>query len=158
MSQSNTGAAMNRHRSKQDYATPPEFIVAVEKRFGPLEFDIAASPENRKAERYWTEADNALDQDWNNLGLAWLNPPFANIAAWAESCKAALSTNQQRTLLLVPASVGSNWFRDHVHRHALVLGVNGRLSFDGKDPYPKDLILCCYGFGVGFDVWDWRAT
>jgi hypothetical protein len=38
-----------------------------------------------------------------------------------------------------------------------VLALNGRITFVGqKDPYPKDTILACFGFGVsGFDIWTW---
>ena len=57
---------------------------------------------------------------------------------------------------LVPAAVGSNWFRDYVDGKALVLLLNGRLSFDGAGPYPKDCILCLYGIEPGYEVWSWR--
>lgn len=39
--------------SKQDYATPQELIASVEKRFGSIVFDLAASPENKKHKRYF---------------------------------------------------------------------------------------------------------
>lgn len=38
--------------SKQDYATPDDFIKAVESRFGPIQFDLAAHASNKKHERY----------------------------------------------------------------------------------------------------------
>lgn len=62
----------------------------------------------------------------------------------------------QHSRLLVPASVGSRWFAEHVHGWARVLALSGRLSFDGIAPFPKDLILAVYGEPPGFDVWDWR--
>ena len=36
-------------RSKQNYGTPDAFIKAVEDRYGPLMFDLAAEPSTRKA-------------------------------------------------------------------------------------------------------------
>jgi hypothetical protein len=45
-----------------------------------------------------------------------------------------------------------------VHKKALVLALSGRLSFDGKAPYPKDLMLVEYNRADGFDVWDLRKT
>lgn len=38
--------------SKQDYATPDDFIRAVEARFGPIQFDLAAHSGNKKHRRY----------------------------------------------------------------------------------------------------------
>lgn len=60
--------------------------------------------------------------------------------------------------LLVPASVGSYWFSNHVYPHALVLAFRPRLSFDGKHPFPKDLILCLYSPEIepGFQPWRWK--
>lgn len=155
-----TGPSINKGKSKQDYGTPMAFIRAVEQRFGPLAFDLAASAENRKAHDYYDEAADSLAQDWTRLeGNLWLNPPFANIAVWAEKC--ALTSLRRRgfILFLTPASVGANWFADHVHRKALVLGLSPRLTFEGtSDPYPKDLILSVYGYGAtGFDTWRWDA-
>lgn len=31
-----------------------------------------------------------------------------------------------------------------------------RLSFDGKNPYPKDLGLIVYGEKPGYETWRWR--
>lgn len=39
--------------SKQDYATPADFMAAIEQRFGPVQFDLAAHAGNAKHERYF---------------------------------------------------------------------------------------------------------
>ncbi len=155
-----TGATFNRNGSHQAYETPPELIAAVERRFGKLEFDLAASDENAKAGSFFNEVCNALSdrQQWPTDKLSWCNPPFANIAPWADKCSASAKLGA-RILLLVPASVGSNWFARSVHRQAMVFALSPRIKFVGADdPYPKDIILAAYGFGVGFDCWDWRAA
>ena len=161
-----SGAANHRGKSKQDYATPKAFIAAVESRFGPITFDLAASAENAVVSAYYTEEDDSFSKDWSKLdGLLWLNPPFANIKPWAKKC-AESAVQGARIAFLVPASVDSNWHRDYVHGRAMVLFCNGRLSFDGKNPFPKPCMLCMYGYpyGVppefvissGYDVWQWR--
>jgi hypothetical protein len=88
----------------------------------------------------------------------FLNPPFFDIAPWAEKC----ATSPSPVLFLVPASVGSNWFRDFVHNAASqVLFLNGRLYFDPAHPtwgYPKDCMLCVYdnsGRETEYEPWDW---
>lgn len=144
-------------RSKQDYETPAEFIEAVKSRLNisRFEVDLAASGNNAKAAVYIDEETNSLEQcwiDWTGPGWAWLNPPFGHIEPWARKC----AKSGIKIAFLVPAGVGANWFRDWVDGKALVLFLNGRLSFDGIAPYPKDCILCLYGVEPGYEVWDWR--
>ncbi len=158
-----TEPAQKPHLSKQDYATPVEFIIAVEAKFGHIGFDLAAEPDTSKAGPYscFTKEENALTKDWHELatnGWLWLNPPFGDIGAFAEKC-AIESEKGARILMLVPASIGSNWFRAHVLRKAMVFGLNPRMSFDGIAMYPKDLMLVVYTNGVnGFDQWRWKES
>lgn len=166
--------------SKQDYTTPPEFVAACVKRFGPIGFDLAATAENRVVPDHFGPGsehnDNGLGLLWRELnGVLWLNPPFGNIAAWAAAC--ALESQQGAEILfLVPASVGANWFWDHVAPYAICYQI-GRLAFGGQaegksQPFPKDLMLCHYGAEGGMtpkdrgydrgsaDVrrWQWKAA
>lgn len=155
-----TGASLNRGRSRQDYGTPWAFIEACTARFGPLAWDLAASSTNAKAPRFYDEAADSLKQDWRKLpGTLWLNPPFANIAPWAEKCAVDGSDRCGLLLFLTPASIGTDWFSRHVERNAVVLGLSPRLTFEGtSDPYPKDLMLSVFGYGLtGFGVWRWDA-
>lgn len=151
-------------RSKQDYGTPPAFLEAVKRRFGIAAFaiDLAASQENAVAPLFYTEAQNALVQPWRTKSreLAWLNPPFADLAPWVEKAWTE-SRTAARIAMLVPAGVGANWWRDWVHQKAFVLLLNGRLKFVGElDYYPKDCCLLIYGPDVaaGYEMWSWQPT
>lgn len=153
-----TGAAFARHSSKQDYATPADFIVAVQRRFGNFSWDLAASPENTKAPCWITEELNSFGVEWHKLGgLLWLNPEFNTIAPWAKKCaeESALGAD---ILLLVPAAVGSNWFADYVDKKAFVHFLRPRLCFDGKNPYPKDCLLARFSKHRfhGYECWKWK--
>ena len=149
----------NRGASKQDYATPAEFIDAVVERFGPLVHDLAADATNAKAASFFTYEQDSLKQDWTRLrGNLWLNPPFCDIAPWAKKCAETCHEMVvgDRILFLVPASVGSNWFLQHVYHRALVIALNPRMSFDELHPFPKDMALMVYGRPPGFEVWRWK--
>lgn len=149
---------MRRHKSKQDYATPMEFIGPVVRKFGPITWDLAAHAGNTKHANFFSIEQDSFKQDWHKIpGNLWLNPEFDDIGPWAEKSAYECSLGA-KILFLTPASIGSNWFARHVHRNALVLGLNGRICFDGVGPYPKDCMLSCFGWGVGFDVWKWRAA
>jgi phage N-6-adenine-methyltransferase len=155
-----TGPSVNKGRSKQDYGTPPEFIRAVEERFGPLDLDLACNRENFKAKAgLCYPGVDSLQLDWTVFhGTYWLNPPFENIGAWALKCAAQCRIRHGLTLMLTPASIGTQWFDLYVHRQAVVLALSPRLTFEGtSDPYPKDLMLSVYGYGLtGFDTWRWK--
>lgn len=159
-----TGPTINKGKSKQDYQTPADFMAAVKLRYGDIAFDLAAHSENTQALAWFgpgsAYCEDAFATDWNDtIGqrLAWLNPPFANIGPWAERCAIA-GEEGTKILFFVPASVGANWYRDFVHNRCYVLGINGRVTFAGcSDPYPRDMLLCEYGFGrTGFGIWNWR--
>lgn len=153
-----SGAANHRGSSKQDYATPREFIEAVQAQFGEITFDLAAHAGNAVCADHYDEAADSLSKDWSLLdGLwLWLNPPFGNIAPWAEKC-AYESKRGARILFLTHAGVGTNWFIDHVLPNASVYALTPRLSFDGKNPFPKDCILSLFdGVSRGFQAWRWK--
>jgi DNA (cytosine-5)-methyltransferase 1 len=147
--------------SKQDYQTPQEFIIACLNRLRISEFtwDLAASAQNTQADHFITQEQDSLKQRWHELdGWLWLNPPYADIKPWVEkaheeSLKGALIA------ILIPASVGANWWRDYVNNSCYQLFLNGRITFVGcSTPYPKDCALLLYTPFIrsGNSVWDWR--
>jgi phage N-6-adenine-methyltransferase len=156
-------------RSKQDYGTPPEFLAALKPWFGiaGFDFDLAASHDNAVTDLYFTERDDALSREsWKcGDGYNWLNPPYKNLGAWTQRAWRELCCHRAQTLMLVPAAVGSNWWRDWVNEKARVRFLNPRLTFVGcKDPYPKDCALLIYDHFVlddewrtdFYDVWTWK--
>jgi len=149
-------------KSKQDYGTPPELLTAVRKRLHISEFimDLAASADNTVAETYYTEEDDALVQPWALWGgeWCWLNPPFGSIEPWvAKACNEA--ENGAHIAMLVPASVGSNWWSAYVEFYSYQLFLNPRLTFVGETtPYPKDCALLLYTplALTGNECWRWK--
>lgn len=156
-------------RSRQCYVTPLEFIRAVEARFGFLDFDLAATDKNAKANAYFTKRHNALKQPWicrERLRIPdwryWLNPPYGHLSPWFRKC-----VDEQRRLttgsfiVLVPASVGSDWFRQYVWNQASVYFLDGRICFIPNEPYPKDLMICLYRNvrrKVSINIWEWQKN
>lgn len=130
------------------YRTDPEFMAVIKAKYRIIG-DLAASKDNTQAYLYLTEADDALTGDWKDWyefcqgdencepdeGWLWLNPPYDNIEKWAEKCASA-AADGVKILFLVPAAVGSNWYRKYVEDFASVDLLNGRLVFDFL--YPED--------------------
>lgn len=161
--------AQNPATSKQDFETPPDFLAALEARWGRVDFDLACREDNCKANSdagygggyFWPKYDS-LDQPWahdhrdQNL---WLNPEFGNIEPFAAKCAfEGPMMRRGRIFLLTPASIGTNWFAKHVNGRAMVLGISPRITFVGAaQGYPKDLMLSIFAPGMnGFDTWRWK--
>ncbi len=148
-------------KGEQVVGTPDNFLSAVHRRFGALTWDLATDGANEISgvDGFFTEEQDALTQEWPSYGINWLNPPFRMISKFFE--KAILEADRgATTFALVPASIGSKWYRDLVDGKALVIPLGPkRLTFKTHDkPYPKDLMLVIYGFhGItGMQrTWDW---
>ena len=161
-----TGAGFKRHVSRQDIATPREFIKAVELRFGPIGLDLAAETHNKVTEDYIGPGsvlgEDSLEQPWGEFTRTnlWCNPEFEHIGLYAEKAASECRERSNWMFLLGPASVDSNWFNSHVLNKAFVMPLAPRITFVGQDePYPKGLFLAAYGFGVyGWAPWRWRES
>lgn len=147
-------------RSRQDYRTPKAFLQATRTFLAITDFyaDLAATKATRVTRRFYSPEINALGLvTWPTAGWNWLNPPFANIAPWAEKAYRQ-SRRGSQTCMLVPLGC-PNWWADWVDGKALVVLLNGRLTFQGeKTPYPKDCALLLYSPFIrtpGYVVWRW---
>lgn len=151
--------------SEQTVCTPRAFLDAVERRFGSLTFDLAATRENSITGdgSFFGHgsllAEDALTVDWPREKLLWCNPPYGLIKGNGFARKARIESEKgSRIAMLIPAAVATNWYAEEVHGHAFVLPIRPRLTFVGHtDPYPKDLMLCMFGPGArGFEPWQWN--
>lgn len=146
--------------SVQNVRTPPVFLRAVKRLLGIDAFvvDLAASRSNTVAKQFYSERSNALVQSWVFDGWGYCNPPFSDLRPWVEKAWQEAQRGAH-TAMLVPAGVGANWWRDHVHGRARILLLNGRLTFVGhKQPYPKDCALLLYTPDVipAYEIWSWQ--
>lgn len=180
-------------KSKQNYQTPKALLDAIRMRLHINEFawDLAADKNNTvvptffpgqsqlEQKRYYDEVDDSLTQSWNLGGWNWCNPPYADIEPWVAKA-ANESLNGASTVMLVPASVGANWWKTWVEPYAFQSFLNGRLCFipNWKDHtkidkdtglvvpafkqrplYPKDCAILLYtpwNF-IGHEIWSWEA-
>jgi len=161
----NATSPRDKNQTKQDYGTPDNFFKPLDSHFG-FNYDLACTSENKLCKFGLTMSDDSLRVEWHKLeGYLFLNPPFANIGPWAKKCYEE-SLLGAKIILLTPASVGSNWFRDWVFKKSKIRFLNGRLTFKGMkpnpktgkvDPYPKDCQIAIYdNINFGIDIWDWR--
>jgi len=151
-------------KSVQEVATPRGYLDWVETRFeAKLVWDLAANANNSICGKSFfgpgsRHCETGLVPAWNGCGRdLWLNPPYSKIGPWVEKCCSESRSAFRRVFLLVPASVGSAWRRDYVHKQTRV-HFGRRIKFVGHETsYPKDLALCVYGLTPGYEYEDWPA-
>jgi phage N-6-adenine-methyltransferase len=147
-------------KTRQDYETPDNFSKAVSKYFD-FEWDVAACSTNAKCQWFIDLDRNSFKTDWSALTekWCWLNPPFNSIKDWCIKCFLEKEKGAH-IVMLTPASVGSNWFRDYIFNKTLIVFLNGRLTFIGEDkPYPKDCMITVWSKSVipQIKCWNWKA-
>lgn len=154
------------NRSVQVVQTPPDFMTAVRRRFGPISWDLAANADNHQADRWFGPGSPHPDAfavaEWPRLraSWAWLNMEFGDIDRWVERV-AREARLGLRALVLTPCSPGTEWFNRWVRPNAYVLELAPRLKFVGhKGGFPKELILSVFTPErlTGRQFWRWKDT
>lgn len=66
--------------NKNYWETPQKLFDKLNKKYH-FEIDLAASKENAKCKKFYTEKDDALSKKWH--GVCWCNPPYGrNVIQW----------------------------------------------------------------------------
>jgi phage N-6-adenine-methyltransferase len=132
------GTAVNSPEKKDNGgASTPQWLfdrcnqLAIQACGEPITLDVAAAEWNHKCDRYFTEADDGLKQEWDAKAV-WCNPPF--LATTVESfVRKALEAAQHgtTTLLLIP------WWNypylDLCERHGRIHRICSPVSFQRQD-------------------------
>jgi phage N-6-adenine-methyltransferase len=148
-------AARGANPDVDDRATAPEHFGPLNERFG-FTLDVAASAANAKCERYFTEADNGLEQPWAGERV-WCNPPYShpNLGLWARKAWQEWNKGAALIVMLAPANrTEQAWWQTWVEpardgRGALqVEFLPGRMRFiragaDGVGPNERPPFGCC---------------
>lgn len=60
------------------WGTTPALFEALNRSYGPFDFDLFASPSNKKCDRFFTKEQDALKQPWHEQGRNLFgNPPYS---------------------------------------------------------------------------------
>ena len=117
---SNTDASI-----KDLWQTPKEIFNKLNYEFN-FTGDVAASKENALCKNFYTEQDNALEQEW--FYSNWLNPPYSDITPWMD--KAIEQHSKGKTVvMLVPADTSVQWFKKAFDSCTECRFISGRISF-----------------------------
>ena len=99
------------NRNVDDRALTAEDFQPLQARFG-FTIDAAASAQNAKTPKFFTESDNGLAQSWAGERV-YCNPPYSNIRPWVK--KAWAESSAEIVVMLLPANrTEQKWWQDLV--------------------------------------------
>lgn len=135
---------MNVHFSSKtnEWSTPQYTFDALNKEFN-FTLDVAATKENTKCDRYFTEKEDGLAQSWDNETI-WCNPPYGRtLRKWVEK---ASSIKNGKVVMLIPARTDTSYFHDFIYKkpNVEIRFIRGRLKFGGSKnsaPFPSMIII-----------------
>jgi site-specific DNA-methyltransferase (adenine-specific) len=120
---------------KRDYGTPQYIFDAINKEFGPFTLDAAASPENAKCKKYYTEKDDGLTKSWVGETV-FVNWPYGRKynLKWAQKIyKEAMLDKECKKVALVAARLDTEWFSEYMAFAEEIYFIKGRIVFDGAE-------------------------
>lgn len=121
--------------TSDEWATPPDFVAALEAEFGTFDLDPCAREASAKARTYYTREDDGLQQPWS--GHVFVNPPYSDPEPWIRKTLQEVDADRAtQVILLLPAATDVGWFHDLLLPYANIRFVRGRLRFLGWDGKP----------------------
>lgn len=134
---------------QDSWSTPPYVVRWLQEymRIGWFDLDVCADVSNAKAPKFFDEAADGLKQKWE--GVCFCNPPYSQIATWAQ--KAFASANEGATVaMLIPARTDTRYWHEYVARANKILFIKGRLAFGDPSkgnenaqgaPFPSAIVI-----------------
>lgn len=152
--QGKNGARVEHSSESDEWATPQDLFDVLNAEFD-FELDVCATSDNAKCERYFTQEDDGLAQEWR--GVCWMNPPYSETDEWIQKAHDA-AKDGAIVVALVGSRTDTGWFHD-CHARAEVRFLRGRLRFEGSEnsaPFPS-VVMIFRPEGVHeMRCWDWR--
>lgn len=133
--------------ARNDWQTPRGVLDLVNA-VGCIMFDPCTSDDNpTDANMYISPPGNGLEWDWRiGGGLVYVNPPYNELAAWAEKCAAEGVGRGVEIISLTPARTDTRAAQDYLFTAEAICFWRGRLRFVGaKDAAPFPSMLCYWG-------------
>lgn len=113
---------------RSNWSTPPALFERYHRRHR-FTIDLAAAASNAKLKRFFSEKDDALEQEWRGRG--WCNPPYDDLWPWvAKAFAATLGTERTLDLvcMLLPVRTGQPWFHEIVRPFGQIEWLRGRVN------------------------------
>lgn len=131
------------------YRTPPWLFNWLDSQYD-FDFDVCASDENHKCEKYYTEENPYNGKDWSEMGsVGFCNPPFSHGSkekALSEAYR-NLNENGVSSVFVIPSDVSNKFWMDHILGKATdITVIVGRVKF--YDPVTNEEASGALGIAI----------
>jgi len=132
---------------RQDWETPDSLYDQLHQEFN-FNFDLAASLNNSKCDKFYTQDDNALNQKW--VGRCWCNPPYGGakenkLANWVSKGDAETKNSESIVVMLIPARTNTKWWHKYCMTATEIKLLCGRPKFsNSKHGLPQPLAVVVF--------------
>ena len=126
-----------------EWNTPDDLFNTLNNEFN-FTLDPCTNGENNKCDKFYTEKENGLIQDWSK-DIVFMNPPYGReISQWIEKAYNE-SLKGSKVVCLIPSRTDTKYWHDFIFNKASeVRFIKGRLKFgDSKNsaPFPSAIIV-----------------
>lgn len=124
-----------------EWETPQDLFDELNSEFA-FTLDPCSTDKNHKCDRYFTQQDDGLLQDWGHERV-FCNPPYGReIVHWVEKC----AKHSGLSVMLLPSRTDTKWFHDYIYnnKNAEIRFIKGRLKFGGSvnsAPFPSMIVV-----------------
>lgn len=126
-----------------EWSTPQDFFDSLNKEF-KFNLDPAATKENAKCKKFFTEEDDGLIQSWGGYRV-FCNPPYGrSLRKLVEKAAAEAKKPNTVVVMLIPARTCTSYFHDFIYEKAEIRFIRGRLKFGGHAnaaPFPSMVVV-----------------
>ena len=126
-----------------EWNTPDDLYNTLDNEFN-FTLDPCTNSLNNKCDKFYTEKENGLIQDWSK-DIVFMNPPYGRqISQWIEKAYNE-SLKGSKVVCLIPSRTDTKYWHDFIFNKASeVRFIKGRLKFgDSKNsaPFPSAIIV-----------------
>ena len=126
--------------NKDKWETPDKIFSLLNEEFG-FTLDPCCEIHTAKCDKYFTEAEDGLLQDWSGE-VVFVNPPYSrgNIDKWMKKC---YDESLKGTIIvaLIPVSSSAKWWHEYVWNKSHIHYFKGRIRFVGA-PFTAPFSSC----------------
>jgi phage N-6-adenine-methyltransferase len=130
--------------SKTDqWATPQDFFDGLNNEFN-FTLDPCADEFNHKCNKYFTEEQDGLKQDWQGERV-FCNPPYGSVLKdWVKKCSDESKKPNTKVVMLIPARTDTKYFHEYIYNKSEIRFIKGRLKFGSSTnsaPFPSMVVI-----------------
>ena len=105
------------------WETPKDLFEKLESWNGKFDLDPCTNGTNSKCENFFTEEQNALEQDWTKFSNIFMNPPYGRkIGPFIEKAyKTSVQRTGTRVVCLIPVRSDTKWWHNYVMKSQQML-------------------------------------